>query len=158
MASTESAMRTVETIDDLAALKGQSLGSSDWLLIDQERIDTFARVTGDESWIHVDVERAKAELPGGRTIAHGMLTLSLLIYLGGNILAVKQRSKGVNYGSNKVRFMYPVYCGDRIRLHRSLKDVVYQADSARVTYDNVVEIEGQEKPAMVAETVSVIYR
>lgn len=150
-------MLEVETIEDLRPLVGQHLGRSEWVTIEQEMIDDFARVTGDANWIHVDRERARKELPGGRTIAHGMLTLALVTHLGTTIFAVRKRSKGLNYGSNKVRFMQPVQCGDRIRLSRTLKSVEYQPGAARVTYDNVVEIEGKEKPAMVAETISLVY-
>lgn len=150
-------MREVNTIDELPALLGQKLGHSEWVTIDQTMISDFARVSGDDNWIHVDVERARKELPGGRTIAHGMLTLALVTHLGGTIFAVRERSKGINYGSNKVRFMNPVQCGARIRLQRSLKAVDFREGAAYVTYHNEVEIEGQSKLAMVAETISVIY-
>lgn len=150
-------MKQVETIQDLSALVGQHLGYSEWVTVDQQMISDFARVTGDNNWVHLDVERAKKELPGGRTIAHGMLTLALITHLGGTIFAVRQRSKGINCGSNRVRFLNPVQSGARIRLSRTLKGVEYQQDAARVTFDNVVEIEGEEKPAMVAESLSLIY-
>ena len=150
-------MLEVETIAHAHELIGKKLGTSDWQTIDQALIDDFARVSGDRNWIHVDVERARKELPGGKTIAHGMLTLSLVTHLGGTIFAVRQRAKGINYGSNKVRFISPVVCGARIRLHRSLKAIDPMEGGARFTFDNEVEIEGEAKPAMVAETLSVIY-
>lgn len=150
-------MLEVETLYELKPYIGKLLGTSDWYTIDQSRINDFARVSGDENWIHVDVERAKLELPGGKTIAHGMLTLSLLTYLGGKIWGVRQRSRGVNYGSNKVRFTAPVVCGARIRLHRTLEAFDLVDGGARMTFGNRVEIEGEERPALVAETISVIY-
>jgi acyl dehydratase len=150
-------MLEVETVEDLKPYVGKPLGTSDWLAIDQERIDDFARVSGDDTWIHVDVERAKRELPGGKTMAHGMLTLSLVTYLGGRILRVRQRSRGINYGSNKVRFTAPVLCGARIRLHRTLEKYEPIEGGARLTFGNRMEIEGEEKPALVAQTISVLY-
>ena len=112
-------MLEVQTPADMAAYVGKKIGSSDWLLIDQKRIDDFAKVSGDENWIHIDVERAKRELPNGKTIAHGMLTLSLVTFLGAEISRVIERSRGINYGSNKVRFTAPVPVDSRIRLHRT---------------------------------------
>ena len=150
-------MLEIETLADLRSYVGKPLGTSDWVTIDQQRIDDFSRVSGDDNWIHVDVERAKKELPGGRTMAHGMLTLSLITYLGGKILRVRQRSRGINYGSNKVRFTAPVLCGARIRLHRTLEKFEAVEGGARLTFGNRMEIEGEEKPALVAETISVIY-
>jgi acyl dehydratase len=150
-------MLELETVADLRPYAGKPIGTSDWLTIDQQRIDDFARVSGDDNWIHVDVERARRELPGGKTMAHGMLTLSLITYLGGKILRVRQRSRGINYGSNKVRFTAPVLCGARIRLHRTLEKYEPIEGGARLTFSNRVEIEGEEKPALVAETISVLY-
>jgi acyl dehydratase len=150
-------MLEIETLADLGPYVGKPVGTSDWLTIDQQRIDDFARVSGDDNWIHVDVERARRELPGGKTMAHGMLTLSLITYLGGKILRVRQRSRGINYGSNKVRFTAPVLCGARIRLHRTLEKYEPVEGGARLTFSNRMEIEGEEKPALVAETISVIY-
>ena len=150
-------MLEIETLADLRSYVGKPLGTSDWVTIDQQRIDDFSRVSGDDNWIHVDVERAKKELPGGRTMAHGMLTLSLVTWLGGKILRVRQRSRGINYGSNKVRFTAPVLCGARIRLHRTLEKFEAVEGGARLTFGNRMEIEGSDKPALVAETMSVIY-
>jgi acyl dehydratase len=150
-------MLEVQTPYDLQEYVGKKLGTSDWLEIDQERIDAFARVSGDDNWIHIDTERAKRELPGGKTMAHGMLTLSLVTFLGGGIVRVRERSRGINYGSNKVRFTAPVQCGARIRLHRTLERYDAMEGGARLTFGNLIEIEGVERPAMVAETVSVMY-
>ncbi|AOB31158.1 enoyl-CoA hydratase [Bordetella sp. H567] len=150
-------MLEVDTPYDLEPYVGKALGTSDWLEIDQTRIDDFARVSGDDNWIHVDVERARRELPGGRTLAHGMLTLSLITYLGQGICRVRHRSRGINYGSNKVRFTAPVQCGARIRLHRTLERYEPFDGGVRLTYGNRIEIEGNERPAMVAETMSLMY-
>ena len=108
-------MLEIESVEALRAHIGQRLGSSDWIVVDQAMIDLFAEATGDHQWIHVDVERAKREMPGGRTIAHGYLTLSLLPRLNANIYTIKSRKRGVNYGSNKVRFTAPVPSGARVR-------------------------------------------
>jgi acyl dehydratase len=150
-------MLVVETAAELENHVGQLLGTSEWVLIDQEKIDAFGKITGDENWIHMDVERAKRELPGGKTIAHGLLTLSLITHLGTTICTVRRRSKGINYGSNKVRFTAPVVCGARVRLHRTLKEYERIQGGARLTYDNVMEIEGESRPAFVAETISITY-
>ncbi|WP_233233572.1 MaoC family dehydratase [Bordetella sp. LUAb4] len=150
-------MLEVDTPYDLQRYVGQLLGTSEWLEIDQARIDAFAQVTGDDNWIHVDVERARRELPQGRTIAHGLLTLSLITFLGAKICRVRQRSRGINYGSNKVRFTAPVQCGARIRLHRTLQAYDPIEGGARLTFANRIEIEGVDRPAMVAETMSVMY-
>jgi acyl dehydratase len=150
-------MLELNTPYDFEQYVGKTLGASDWLEIDQARIDAFAQVSGDDNWIHVDVDRARRELPGGKTIAHGMLTLSLVTCLGAQICRVRERSRGINYGSNKVRFTAPVQCGARIRLHRTLERYEPVEGGVRLTFGNRVEIEGVERPAMVAETVSVMY-
>ncbi|ARP85164.1 MaoC family dehydratase [Bordetella genomosp. 9] len=150
-------MLEVNTPYDLEPYVGKLLGTSDWLEIDQARIDAFAQVSGDDNWIHVDVERARRELPGGKTIAHGMLTLSLVTYLGADICRVRERARGINYGSNKVRFTAPVQCGARIRLHRTLERYEPVEGGVRLTFGNRMEIEGVERPAMVAETISLMY-
>jgi acyl dehydratase len=150
-------MLEVQTPADMAAYVGKKIGTSDWLLIDQQRIDDFARVSGDENWIHIDVERASRELPQGKTIAHGMLTFSLVTFLGAQISRVVERSRGINYGSNKVRFTAPVPVGSRIRLHRTLEKCEILEGGARLTFGNSIEIEGAERPALVAETISMVY-
>ena len=136
---------------------GQEIGVSDWVEISQDRINRFADATGDHQWIHVDVERAKKDMPGGKTIAHGYLTLSLLPKLNHGIWKVKQRSRGVNYGSNKVRFTAPVPAGSRVRGHLTLKAVEPIQGGARVTMEATVEVEGSDRPALVAETLSLVY-
>lgn len=138
---------------DLAALVGQPLGSSDWVAIDQARINRFAEATGDHQWIHVDVERAKAG-PFGAPIAHGFLTLSLLPMLFESGFAVADVRMGVNYGLNRVRFINPVKVGSRLRAHFKLLSYEPLEGGAQLTVEATIEIEGQAKPACVAESVS----
>lgn len=150
-------MVEVQTPYDMERYVGQTLGTSDWIRIEQSRIDAFAEVSGDHNWIHVDFERASRELPDGKTLAHGMLTFSLLAQLGAQTYRVHERSHNVNYGSNRVRFTAPVQCGSRIRLHRSLEAYEVVKGGVRLTFGNVVEVEGSEKPALVGQTVTVVY-
>ena len=135
---------------------------SDWMLVDQKRIDLFAEATGDFQWIHVDAERAKAESPYKNTIAHGYLTLALLPTLTGAVTDGGSKFEGVklsvNYGSNKVRFPSPVVVDSRVRCRRKLKTVTEVAgEGLQLEAEVTIEVEGQEKPAMVAETVSRMY-
>jgi len=151
-------MREFETINDMAAQVGKEIGVSDWVLVDQPRINKFAEATGDHQWIHVDVEKAKREMPGGKTIAHGYLTLSLLPMLTAQISKIKKVSRGINYGSNKVRFTNMVPVGSRVRARQKLvaADPV-QGNGMRFTAEVTIEIEGQERPACVAEVMSIAY-
>lgn len=151
-------MLIVETPKDLKQHIGKTLGPSDWITVDQAMIDKFAEVTGDHQWIHVDVERAKKEMPGGKTIAHGYLTLSLLPRMAPTLLKVNKRKRGVNYGSNKIRFTNPVPAGSRIRLKQTIKSVEDVPDNGvRITSEMVIEVEGQERPALVAEVLGIQY-
>jgi len=150
-------MFELETPQDLLQHIGKQLGPSDWMVVDQKMIDKFAEATGDHQWIHVDVERAKKEMPGGKTIAHGYLTLSLVPRLAATLVKVKKRSRGVNYGSNKGRFISPVQAGARIRLRQRLANVEAIQGGVRITSEMTMEIEGQDKPALVAETIGVQY-
>ena len=131
------------------------VGVSDWFTVDQALIDKFADATGDHQWIHVDVERAKREMPGGKTIAHGYLTLSLVPRLGQTLYRVKHRSRGLNYGSNRVRFTGQVPAGSRIRLRQKIKSVEPVDGGVRITSENTIEVEGAARPALVAETISM---
>lgn len=151
-------MREFETINDYAAQVGKEIGVSDWVLVDQDRINKFADATGDHQWIHVDVEKARKEMPGGKTIAHGYLTLSLVPMLTHGISKVKKVSRGINYGSNKVRFTSPVPAGSRVRARQKLvaADPV-QGNGIRFTAEITIEVEGQERPACVAEVMSIQY-
>jgi acyl dehydratase len=151
-------MRMVETPEALRALIGQELGASDWLEVTQDLIDRFAEVTGDHQWIHVDVERAKREMPGGKTIAHGYLLLSLLPKLGAGIYKLSWPTRSINYGSDKVRIVNPVKAGARIRLRQSLVAVEDGAPGAhRITVRQTLEIEGEAKPAMIADTIRMSF-
>jgi acyl dehydratase len=141
----------------MKALIGKPLGTSEWVLVDQPMIDAFAKATGDHQWIHVDVERARREMPGGKTIAHGFLTLSLLPRLGALIYKIRKTSRGINYGSNKVRFTAPVPAGSRVRLHQVLKAVDDIQGGVRLTLESTIELEGAEKPALVAETLALAF-
>ncbi len=143
---------------DYLALKGRDLGASEWIAVDQGRIDRFAETTEDHQFIHVDPERAKAT-PFGTTIAHGYLTLSLLSKMAYEVMPGIQGSKmGVNYGLNSVRFLAPVKSGSRVRGHFTMKDVTErQPGVVQSTVEVKVEIEGEEKPALVAEWVTLAY-
>jgi acyl dehydratase len=151
-------MLKVETPKDLLALVGRELGPSEWITVDQAMIDTFAEATGDHQWIHVDVERAKREMPGGKTIAHGYLTLSLVPRMAATLLQVTKRSRGLNYGSNKVRFTNAVPAGGRVRLRQRIVNAEEVAgNGVRLTSEMTVEIDGQERPALVAEIMGISY-
>ena len=151
-------MRMVETPEALRALIGPELGVSDWLEVTQDLIDRFADVTGDHQWIHVDVERARREMPGGKTIAHGYLLLSLLPKLGAGIYKLSWPSRSINYGSDKVRIVNPVKAGTRIRLRQSLVAVEDGAPGAhRITVRQTLEIENEAKPAMIADTIRMTF-
>jgi acyl dehydratase len=151
-------MLTVEQPKDLKQHIGTVLGPSEWVIVDQPMIDKFAEATGDHQWIHVDVERAKRDMPGGKTIAHGYLTLSMVPRLAATLVRVQKRRHGINYGSNKVRFISPVQAGARVRLRQRLLSVEDVTNNGvRVTSEMTIEIEGQERPALVAETIGVQY-
>jgi len=141
------------------ARKGTALGTSDWILVDQERIDRFAEVTGDHQFIHVDPERAAAT-PFGTTIAHGYLTLSLLSRMAYDVLpGIEGTKMGVNYGLNMLRFLAPVRSGKRVRGHFTMADAVERSPGVIQTTVSVsVEIEGEDKPALAAEWVTLAYR
>jgi len=149
---------TVETPHDLTAHVGTELGPSDWMTVDQAMIDKFAEATGDHQWIHVDVERAKREMPGGKTIAHGYLTLSLVPRLAATLVKINKVKRGLNYGSNRVRFTGTVPAGARVRLRQKLVKVEpVEGNGVRVTSEVTMEVEGQERPALVAEIMGIRY-
>jgi acyl dehydratase len=149
---------TTIPIDDVTSFVGKHLGYSDWLDITQEQVNTFADATGDHQWIHVDPERAAKESPFGGPIAHGYLTLSLAPVLLGKVVRVDGVRMGVNYGTNKVRFPAPVPVGCRLRLGATLAGVEDIAGGVQLTYDLAFEVEGQERPACVAQVVYRVYR
>ncbi|WP_078314657.1 MaoC family dehydratase [Mycobacterium sp. D16Q16] len=129
------------------------LGVTDWLLVDQERVNTFADATGDHQWIHVDTERA-ADGPFGGPIAHGLLTLSLLPQFQFQLIRVDNIAMGINYGYNKIRFLNPVRVGSRLRARAEVTNVEQKPGAVDVTIVTTVEIEGADKPACVAESIS----
>lgn len=147
------------TFDDLKAKVGQELGVSGWVTVDQERINQFAECTGDNQWIHVDVERAKRESPFRTPIAHGYLTLSLVAGLALEVGGMPDNLQAAfNYGLDKVRFLAPVKVGARVRMRST---VVSLEDKGPGQYllkaANTIEIEGEEKPALIAETLAMLY-
>jgi acyl dehydratase len=150
-------MLEVERPADMRAHLGATVGVSEWVLIDQPMINAFAEATGDHQWIHVDVARARTEMPGGKTIAHGYLTLSLLPRLSASVYRIRNTSRGINYGSNKVRFTAPVPAGSRVRLRQALKALEAIPGGVRLTFDSTVELEGSEKPALVAESLVLAF-
>ncbi len=144
-------------IADARAQLGQEVGISGWMLIDQERVNAFADVTGDRQWIHVDVERADRESPFGGPIAHGYLTVSLLAKFAHECIAVDGVKLAVNYGLNRVRFAAPVKVGSRIRAHFVMAGFDDIAGGAQIVWQATIEIEGGDKPACVAEMVTRWY-
>lgn len=147
-------MKAIASIDDAVAAVGSELGTSDWLLVDQARIDIFAEATGDHQWIHVDSARAVAESPYGATIAHGLLTLSLIPALSKQCFVVENVRMGINYGFNKVRFIAPVVVDSRVRVRSRLADVAKIDESTvHLTVEHTVEIDGSGKPAAIAEMI-----
>ena len=147
-------MNPVE-IKDLPGLVGQEVGVSDWVTIDQDRVNKFAEATGDHQWIHVDVERATKEIGG--PIAHGSLTLSLIPMLGAGMLPVNGVTRGINYGSDKVRFTNMVRVGKRVRMRQKLIGAEPKAGGMQIKNECTIEIEGEERPACIAETMSILY-
>ncbi|HPX37186.1 MAG TPA: MaoC family dehydratase [Mycobacterium sp.] len=146
-------MQVIKSIEDANALVGRELGVSDWLEIDQQRVNDFADVTGDHQWIHIDVERAKKESPYKAPIAHGFLTLSLVPALSKDNFRVENAKLAINYGLNKVRFLNPVPVGSRIRVRSELAEVAAKETAADLTVKHTIEIDGVEKPAAVAEMI-----
>jgi acyl dehydratase len=149
-------MRSFEHLTDLQGLVGQEVGVSDWITVDQHRIDLFAQATGDHQWIHIDPERA-AKGPFGTTIAHGFLTLSLLPEMGASAFRVLDVRMGVNYGLGKVRFPAPVPSGSRLRGHFRLTKYDPLEGGAQLTVEVSMEREGSDKPVCVAESLSRRY-
>ena len=148
-------MQVITSIEQAQSLAGSELGVSDWMRIDQSRINDFADVTGDHQWIHVDVERAKAESPYGAPIAHGFLTLSLIPALSKDNFRVQGAKLVINYGLNKVRFLSAVPVDSRIRVRSELADAVAKDQSTvDLTVRHTIEIDGVDKPAAVAEMIA----
>ncbi len=144
--------------NDLLDHVGDEIGVSDWVDIDQAKIDAFANATGDHQWIHVDPEKAAREVPGGKTIAHGFLLLSLFPGLSDQFFHIEQNSYTLNYGLDRLRFTAMVPVGSRVRLRQSIASAEKAKDDGiRVVLDGVLEIEGSDRPAVVAQTIRLIY-
>lgn len=148
-------MRVFTTLEEVAGAAGEELGTSDWFTVEQDRVNQFADATGDHQWIHVDEEKA-ANGPFGGTVAHGYLTLSLIPYLGAQVFGLETPGAKLNYGVNKVRFPHPVLVGSRIRSHVSIGEVTDLPKGKQLTVKHTIEIEGQDKPACIAETVVLL--
>ena len=154
MAATNAA-RIIASIEEAIDAVGEEFGVSDWITVDQDRIDGFAGATGDHQWIHVDAERARAESPYGSTIAHGLLTLSLIPALSKANYRVENAKMGINYGLNRVRFLAPVPVGSRVRVRSELVDARKVDDtSVDLIVRHTVELEGSETPAAAAEMIA----
>ena len=152
-------MLKVRSPQDLKNFENYDLGCSDWFLIDQELINAFAKLSGDDQWIHVDSDRAFNEMPEGKTIAHGLLSLCISPSLGKNKIQIENLKHTLNYGIDKVRFISPVKVGSFIRLKSKIAQVTLRDDdSVLVRIERIMEIKGIEKLAMYAETLSLMYR
>ena len=151
-------MLKVKFPQELKNFENYDLGYSDWLLIDQELINAFAKLSGDDQWIHVDIDRACNEMPAGKTIAHGLLTLCISPTLGKNKIHIENLKQTLNYGIDKVRFISPVKVGSFIRLRSKLVEVTIRDDkTVLVRIERMMEIKGFKKLAMYAETLSLMY-
>jgi acyl dehydratase len=152
-------MRIFRDFDEIKAAVGTEVGVSDWIEVTQERIHQFARATGDDQWIHVDVERAQRELPGGTTIAHGLLTLSFAPVFVRSVMHLEGVTNTLNYGADRIRFLAPVPAGSRLRGRITIAAAEdAPRNGLRVTYGVTIEIENRERPACVAELMAVHYR
>ena len=150
-------MKTVD-VNELENIKGQDLGHSDWMAIEQERINQFADATGDHQWIHLDAEKAAKELPTKSTIAHGFLSLSLIVPLAAQVWSITGAKMMINYGLNKVRFINMVPVGSRVRLGVKISEVnKLDNGGTQVISETTLEIDGQDKPAYVAESIMVAF-
>ena len=148
---------TISSFEDFKVFEGQEIGVSEWLEVTQEQIDQFADATNDHQWIHVDVDRAKKEMPGSKTIAHGYLTLSMIPTMSSSFIEFKNLERAINYGVNRVRFTNPVPVNSKIRVRATVARVRRRSGAVHVIGETTVEIQGEEKPACVAETVSFYY-
>jgi len=147
----------VSCVEDGKVLEGVEVGLSDWVVIDQNRIDQFAEATSDYQWIHVDTERCAREIPNGRTIAHGYLTLSMITTMTGNFVRMENLARAINFGANKVRFYTPVYSGARVRARVTVLKSQKRAGALMLTSEVRIEVEDERKPACVAETLGMYF-
>jgi acyl dehydratase len=150
-------MVELETLADYARYLDHVFEPSDWVTVDQKMIDDFAEATWDRNWYHVDVERARRELPGGRTIAHGLLTLSLVPALGAQIMSIKHQGRALNYGFDRVRYPTPVPADSRIRLHMRVRSVEPAKGGTLIRKGYTMELEGDAKPALVSDMLILAY-
>jgi acyl dehydratase len=152
-------MRVFNGFDGIKSAVGTEVGASDWIEITQDRINKFADATCDEQWIHVDEDRAKAEAPGGKTIAHGLLSLSLAPMFIRSVMGLKGLKNTLNYGADRIRYLSPVPAGSRLRGRVTIAEAEdVPPDGLRVNYHLVVEIEGGKRPACIAELIALHLR
>jgi acyl dehydratase len=152
-------VRVFNGFDEIKSAVGTEVGASDWIEITQDRIDKFAEATCDEQWIHVDQDRARQELPGGKTIAHGLLSLSLAPMFIRSVMGLKGLKNTLNYGADRIRYLSPVPAGSRLRGRTTVAEAEdVPPDGLRVHYRLVVEIEGGNRPACVAELIALHLR
>ena len=149
-------MLILQTPADLLDHVGQKLGTSEWFSIEQRHLDGFAQLTGDDFWIHVDRERAAREMPQGRTIAHGLFVVALVPLLQRDIFRIERRGRGLNYGSDRVRYTAPVPVGSRVRLQQTLLSAERTGAATRIKTQCEFELEGSQRPAVVAEFILLI--
>ena len=147
----------IKTIDDAKAVEGEEIGLSDWVVVDQTRIDQFAEATADYQWIHVDTERAAREMPDGKTIAHGYLTLALIPALTANFIEVEKLARVFNFGANKVRFYAPVHVGAKVRARAKILQARRRGGAMLLNSEVRIEVDGERKPACVAEILSMYF-
>ena len=150
-------MHIIRTIEDAKALEDVEVGVSDWVTVDQEKINQFAHATGDFQWIHVDAERAARELPDGTTIAHGYLTLALIPALTDGFVHMENLKQAINFGCNKVRFYTMVQAGARVRGRATVKQARRRGGALHLISEVRIEVEGVRKPACVAETIGMYF-
>ena len=150
-------LHVIKSIEDAKALEDVEVGVSDWIVIDQQMINRFAEATGDYQWIHVDEERAARELPNGKTIAHGYLTLSLIPNLTVDFVHVENLARAINFGCNKVRFYTMVPVGARVRARATVRQARKRGGALHLLSEIKVEVEGERKPACVAETLGIYF-
>jgi acyl dehydratase len=152
-------MRIFNGFNEIKSAVGTEIGASDWIEVTQGRINLFAEATCDEQWIHVDQDRARKELPGGKTIAHGLLSLSLAPMFIRSVMGLKGLRNTLNYGADRIRYLSPVPAGSRIRGRTSIAEVEdVPPDGLKVNYHMVIEIQGGQRPACVAELIALHYR
>jgi acyl dehydratase len=150
-------LHLITSIEDAKALEGKEVGLSDWIVVDQQRINQFAEATGDFQWIHVDEERAKEELPDGKTIVHGYLTLALTPVLTKDFVEVEGLTRAINFGCNKIRFYAMVAVGSRVRARATVKQARKRAGALHLISEIRIEVDGERKPACVAETLGMYF-